>query len=155
MDKSYLKMKNTDIVLNAENQTNEQLWHIALDWATFPGDWIISTLANMDIGVYLGFVEADVDGALSIALSVVLTPMIIFLLIYPFKNLVDVILHCRRHELKKDRIKCKTGFLVLALFLLALVVKQYPIEPWIQDSAFGVFVISWIVWFSQGRWLNK
>jgi len=66
-----------------------------------------------------------------------------------------VILHCMRHELKKDRIKCKTGFVVLVLFLIALIVKQYPIEPWIQDGAFGIFVVSWIIWFAQGRWLNK
>ena len=138
-----------------EIQENNQILELIMQWATLPGDWIISTLAGMDIGAYLGFVEADIDGVLSIAISVVLTPLIIFLLIYPFKNLVDVILHCKRHELKKDRVKCKTGFLVLVLFLLALVVKQYPIEPWIQDGAFGMFVVSWIVWFSQGRWLNK
>ena len=138
-----------------EIQENNQILELIMQWATLPGDWIILMLSGMDIGAYLGFVEADVDGVLSIAISVVLTPLIIFLLIYPFKNLVDVILHCKRHELKKDRVKCKTGFLVLVLFLLALVVKQYPIEPWIQDGAFGMFVVSWIVWFSQGRWLNK
>ena len=148
-------MKNTEVVLHANTQLNESFLSTLIEWASFPGNWVVSTLANMDIGVYLGFVEADVDGWFSIAISAVLTPLIIFLLIYPFKNLVDVILHCVRHEQKKDRIKCKTGFLVLVLFLLALVVKQYPIEPWIQDSAFGIFVISWLVWFSQGRWLNK
>ena len=138
-----------------ETQENNQILELITQWATLPGDWFISTLAGMDIGAYLGFVEADVDGVLSIAISVVLTPLIIFLLIYPFKNLVDVILHCMRHELKKDRIKCKTGFVVLVLFLIALIVKQYPIEPWIQDGAFGIFVVSWIIWFAQGRWLNK
>ena len=138
-----------------ETQENNQILELITQWATLPGDWVISTLAGMDIGAYLGFVEADVDGVLSIAMSVVLTPLIIFLLIYPFKNLVDVILHCMKHELKKDRIKCKTGFVVLVLFLIALIVKQYPIEPWIQDGAFGIFVVSWIIWFAQGRWLNK
>ena len=135
--------------------TTESLFQTAIEWASFPGDWIISTLASMDIGAYLGFVESDVDGVLSIAISVVLTPLIIFLLIYPFKNLVDVILHCMRHELKKDRIKCKTGFVVLVLFLSALAVKQYPIDPWIQNGLFAVFIASWLLWVSQGRWLNK
>ncbi len=135
--------------------TTESLFQTAIEWASFPGDWIISTLAGMDIGAYLGFVEADVDGVISIAISVILTPLIIFLLIYPFKNLVDVILHCMRHELKKDRIKCKTGFGVLLLFLLALAVKQYPIEPWIQNGLFAAFIASWLLWVSQGRWLNK
>ncbi len=106
-------------------------------------------------GAYLGFVQSDVDGMFSIAISVVLTPIILFLLVYPFKNFIDVILHCHRHELKKDRIKCKTGFLVLALFLSALAIKQYPIESWIQDGVFALFIIAWLVWFSQGRWLNK
>nr|MCH9750570.1 hypothetical protein [Pseudomonadota bacterium] len=138
-----------------DTQTNDALMHTLLEWVSFPGDYVISTLAGMDIGAYLGFVEADVDGVFSIAISVILTPLIIFLLIYPFKNLVDVILHCMRHELKKDRVKCKTGFVVLVLFLIALIVKQYPIEPWIQDGAFGIFVVSWIIWFAQGRWLNK
>ncbi|SMN15566.1 hypothetical protein CRYPA_1613 [uncultured Candidatus Thioglobus sp.] len=109
----------------------------------------------MDIGAYLGFVEADVDGFISIALSVILTPIIIFLLIYPFKNLVDVVLHCARHELRKHRIKCKTGFAVLVLFLAALVVKQYSVDSWIQDSVFGLFIAAWLLWFAQGRWLNK
>ncbi len=126
-----------------------------IEWVSFPGDYIISTLAGMDIGAYFGFVEADVDGLISIALSVILTPVIIFLLIYPFKNLVDVVLHCARHELRKDRIKCKTGFVVLALFLSALVVKQYSIEPWIQDGIFVLFIAAWLLWFAQGRWLNK
>ena len=135
--------------------TTESLFQTVIEWASFPGDWIISTLASMDIGAYLGFVESDVDGVLSIAISVVLTPLIIFLLIYPFKNLVDVILHCMRHELKKDRIKCKTGFVVLVLFLSALVVKQYPIDPWIQNGLFAAFIASWLLWVSQGRWLNK
>jgi hypothetical protein len=135
--------------------TTESLFQTAIEWASFPGDWIISTLASMDIGAYLGFVESDVDGVLSIAISVVLTPLIIFLLIYPFKNLVDVILHCMRHELKKDRIKCKTGFVVLVLFLSALAVKQYPIDPWIQNGLFVAFIASWLLWVSQGRWLNK
>ena len=148
-------MKNTEVVSYTDTQSSEPFLSTLIEWASFPGNWIVSTLANMDIGVYLGFSEADVGGVLSIAMSVVLTPLIIFLLIYPFKNLIDVILHCARHEQKKDRIKCKTGFLVLVLFLLALIVKQYPIEPWIQDSAFVIFVISWLVWFSQGRWLNK
>ena len=148
-------MKNIEVVSHSTEQTNEQLLQIFIEWASFPGDWVISTLANMDIGAYLGFVESDVDGVLSIAISVVLTPLIIFLLIYPFKNLVDVILHCMRHELKKDRIKCKTGFVVLALFLAALAVKQYPIDPWIQNGLFTAFIASWLLWVSQGRWLNK
>ena len=135
--------------------TTDPLLQTVIEWISFPGDWIISTLANMDIGAYLGFVESDVDGVLSIAISVVLTPLIIFLLIYPFKNLVDVILHCMKHELKKDRIKCKTGFIVLVLFLAALAVKQYPIDPWIQNGLFAAFIASWLLWVSQGRWLNK
>jgi hypothetical protein len=135
--------------------TSESLFQTAIEWASFPGDWIISTLAGMDIGAYLGFVESDVDGVISIAISVILTPLIIFLLIYPFKNLVDVILHCMRHEQKKDRIKCKTGFVVLVLFLSALAVKQYPIDPWIQNGLFAAFIASWLLWVSQGRWLNK
>jgi len=126
-----------------------------IELMTLPGDWIISTFADTDIGAYLGFVQSDVDGMLSIAISVVLTPVILFLLVYPFKNFVDVILHCHRHELKKDRVKCKTGFVVLTLFLSALAIKQYPIEPWIQDGVFALFIIVWLVWFSQGRWLNK
>ena len=126
-----------------------------IELMTLPGDWIISTLADTDIGAYLGFVQSDVDGMLSISISVILTPVILFLLVYPFKNFIDVILHCHRHELKKDRIKCKTGFVVLALFLSALAIKQYPIEPWIQDGVFALFIIVWLVWFSQGRWLNK
>ncbi len=126
-----------------------------IELMTLPGDWIISTLSDTDIGAYLGFVQSDVDGMLSIAISVVLTPVILFLLVYPFKNFVDVILHCHRHELKKDRIKCKTGFLVLVLFLSALAIKQYPIDSLIQDGIFALFIITWLVWFSQGRWLNK
>ena len=126
-----------------------------IELMTLPGDWIISTLADTDIGAYLGFVQSDVDSMLSISISVVLTPVILFLLVYPFKNFVDVILHCHRHELKKDRIKCKTGFLVLVLFLSALAIKQYPVESWIQDGVFALFIIVWLVWFSQGRWLNK
>ena len=121
----------------------------------YPGNWIVVTLTNTRIGTYLGFIESDVDGTLSIVISVVLTPLIIFLLIYPFKNLIDTILHCMKHELRKDRIKCKTGFVVLILFLLTLVVKQYPVEPWIQDASFALFIASWIIWFAQGRWLNK
>ncbi|MCH9645561.1 MAG: hypothetical protein K0U08_02825 [Proteobacteria bacterium] len=148
-------MATTETITPIDTQTNDALMHTLLEWVSFPGDYVISTLAGMDIGAYLGFVEADVDGVFSIAISVILTPLIIFLLIYPFKNLVDVILHCMRHELKKDRVKCKTGFVVLVLFLIALIVKQYPIEPWIQDGAFGIFVVSWIIWFAQGRWLNK
>ncbi len=141
---------------NSENITsNDTLLQTIIEWVSFPGDYIISTLAGMDIGAYFGFVEADVDGLISIALSVILTPVIIFLLIYPFKNLVDVVLHCARHELRKDRIKCKTGFVVLALFLSALVVKQYSIEPWIQDGIFALFVAAWLLWFAQGRWLDK
>ncbi len=141
---------------NSENITsNDTLLQTIIEWVSFPGDYIISTLAGMDIGAYFGFVEADVDGLISIALSVILTPVIIFLLIYPFKNLVDVVLHCARHELRKDRIKCKTGFVVLALFLSALVVKQYSIEPWIQDGIFVLFIAAWLLWFAQGRWLNK
>jgi hypothetical protein len=136
-------------------ETNQSLWQTLIDWLTFPGDYVISTLAGMDIGAYLGFVEADVDGVLSIAISVVLTPIILFLLVYPFKNFVDVIVHCHNHELKKDRIKCKTGFVVLAFFMAALVVKQYPIEPWIQDSVFAVFVATWFGWFGVGRWWIK
>ena len=138
-----------------EIQENNQIWELVIEWASLPGDWIISTLADTDIGAYLGFVQSDVDGMFSLAISVILTPVILFLLVYPFKNLIDVILHCHRHELKKDRIKCKTGFLVLALFLSALAIKQYPIEPWIQDGVFALFIIAWLVWFSQGRWLNK
>ncbi|WP_428087162.1 hypothetical protein [Candidatus Thioglobus sp.] len=134
---------------------SDSLLQTTIDWAMFPGDYIVSTLAGTDIGAYLGFVEADVDGALSIVISVILMPIIIFLLIYPFKNFVDVVLHCMRHELRRDRIKCKTGFLVLALFLSALIVKQYPIEPWIQDGLFALFAASWLWWFAQGRWLNK
>lgn len=141
---------------NSENITsNDTSLQTIIEWVSFPGDYIISTLAGMDIGAYFGFVEADVDGLISIALSVILTPVIIFLLIYPFKNLVDVVLHCARHELRKDRIKCKTGFVVLALFLSALVVKQYSIEPWIQDGIFALFVAAWLLWFAQGRWLDK
>ncbi|MBC8494311.1 MAG: hypothetical protein ISR74_05995 [Candidatus Thioglobus sp.] len=139
------------------SKTTDQttLLQTLIDWATFPGDYIISTLASMDIGAYFGFVEADVDGALSIVISVVLTPVILFLLIYPFKNFVDVVLHCARHEQRKDRIKCKSGFVVLALFLTALAVKQYPIEPWIQDTTFVLFAASWIIWFGIGRWWAK
>ena len=48
--------------------TTESLFQTAIEWASFPGDWIISTLASMDIGAYLGFVESDVDGVLSIAI---------------------------------------------------------------------------------------
>ena len=148
-------MINIEAISSTDIQTSNSLLQTTIDWATLPGDWIISTIAGMDIGAYLGFVEADVDGVLSISLSVILTPVIVFLLIYPFKNFVDTILHSMRHELKKDRIKCKTGFVVLFLFLSALAVKQYPIEPWIQDGIFAIFVISWVVWFAQGRWLNK
>ncbi len=148
-------MTNTETILSASTQADNSLLQTALDWATLPGDYVISTLASMDIGAYLGFVESDVDGVFSIVISIVLTPIIIFLLIYPFKNLVDVILHCMRHELKKDRIKCKTGFVVLVFFLLAIAVKQYPVEPWIQEGVFAVFVASWLLWFAQGRWLNK
>jgi hypothetical protein len=136
-------------------ETNQSLWQTLIDWSTFPGDYVISTLAGMDIGAYLGFVEADVDGVLSIVISVVLTPVILFLLVYPFKNFVDVIVHCHSHELKKDRIKCKIGFVVLAFFIAALVVKQYSIEPWIQDSIFAVFVATWFGWFGIGRWWTK
>jgi len=126
-----------------------------IELAMYPGDWVVATLANTGTGNYLGFFESDVGGTFSVAISIILTPLIIFLLIYPFKNLIDTILHCMRHELRKDRIKCKTGFVVLILFLLTLVVKQYPIEPWIQDGVFVLFIITWLVWFSQGRWLNK
>jgi hypothetical protein len=126
-----------------------------IELAMYPGDWVVATLANTGAGNYLGFFESDVGGTFSVAISIILTPLIIFLLIYPFKNLIDTILHCMRHELRKDRIKCKTGFVVLILFLLTLVVKQYPIEPWIQDGVFVLFIITWLVWFSQGRWLNK
>ncbi|MDG2395931.1 hypothetical protein [Candidatus Thioglobus sp.] len=145
-------MATTETITPIDTQSNDVLMHTLLDWASFPGDYVISTLAGMDIGAYLGFVEADVDGWFSIAISVVLTPLIIFLIIYPFKNFIDVILHCMRHELRQDRIKCKTGFMVLALFLIALVVKQYPIVPWIQDVSFGLFIASWIGWFGIGRW---
>ena len=41
--------------------TTESLIQTAIEWASFPGDWIISTLAGMDIGAYLGFVEADIE----------------------------------------------------------------------------------------------
>jgi hypothetical protein len=145
-------METAQAITPVDTQSNDLLMQTLNEWASFPGDYVISTLAGMDIGAYLGFVEADIDGVLSIAISVVLTPLIVFLLIYPFKNLIDVILHCLRHELRQDRIKCKTGFVVLALFLTALAVKQYPIESWIQDASFGLFIASWITWFGIGRW---
>jgi len=140
---------------NSPVAVNDSLLQAAIEWVSFPGDYIISTLAGMDIGIYLGFVEADVDEFLSIALSVVLTPIIVFLLAYPFKNFVDVVLHCMKHELKKDRIKCKTGFVVLVLFLLSLTLKQYSVDHWIQDGSFVIFAAVWLLWFAQGRWLNK
>jgi hypothetical protein len=145
-------MNNPAIFNNTDN--NQPLASL-IDWASLPGDWLISTLAGTDIGAYFGFVATDIDGILSIILSMILTPIILFLAIYPFKNLLDTILHCWRHKLRKDRIKCKIGFVVLALFLVALTVKQYPIEPMIQDGLFTIFVLSWIIWFAQGRWLNK
>lgn len=140
------------------NKTAEEgatLLQTLIDWLTFPGDYLISTLASMELGVYLGFVPADVDGVVSIAISVILTPIILFLLVYPFKNFVDVILHCMRHELNKDRIKCKTGFVVLAIFIIALVVEQFPVNPWIQDASVILFITSWIGWFGIGRWWVK
>jgi hypothetical protein len=126
-----------------------------IDWLTFSGNYVISTLANTDLGAYLGFVQADVGGVFAIVISIVLTPIIIFLLIYPFKNFVDVILHCARHTKKQNRIKCKTGFVVLIIFLIALIVKQYPIEALIQNGVFSLFVIAWIIWFGIGRWWVK
>ncbi len=138
-----------------EIQANEQMWETIVSWLLLPGNWVTAQLADSDIGAYFGLVRADVDGIFAIALSVVLTPVILFLLVYPVKNFVDVVLHCYRHELKKDRIKCKTGFVVLAVFLAALAVKQYPIESWIQDGVFAVFILTWLIWFAQGRWLNK
>ena len=59
-----------------------------IELAMYPGDWVVATLANTGTGNYLGFFESDVGGTFSVAISIILTPLIIFLLIYPFKNLV-------------------------------------------------------------------
>ena len=59
------------IMKDSPAATTDPLFQTVIEWISFPGDWVISTLANMNIGAYLGFVESDVDGVLSIAISVV------------------------------------------------------------------------------------
>jgi uncharacterized membrane protein len=141
--------------MNKITEQNNTVLQTLIDWLTFSGDYVVATFANTSLGAYLGFVEADVGGVFSIAISIVLTPIIIFLLIYPFKNFIDVILHCVKHKKRQDRIKCRTGFVVLIIFLIALIVKQYPIEPWVQNSTFALFAIFWVIWFGIGRWWIK
>ena len=140
-------------VNNPVNDPN--LWDLIKELFMYPGEWLVGQLIQTDLGQYIGFSEADYDGAFSIIASIIISSSIIALAIYPIKAFIDTIIQCRSHELKKDRTKCKTGYVVLVLFLLLFVGEHYKLEQWLQELNLWVFAITWVLWFTQGKYWNK
>ncbi len=140
-------------VNNPVNDPN--LWDLIKELFMYPGEWLVGQLIQTDLGQYIGFSEADYDGAFSIIASIIISTSIIALAIYPIKAFIDTIIQCSSHELKKDRTKCKTGYVVLVLFLLLFVGEHYKLEQWLQELNLWVFAITWVLWFTQGKYWNK
>ena len=137
-------------VNNPVNDPN--LWDLIKELFMYPGEWLVGQLIQTDLGQYIGFSEADYDGTFSIIASIIISSSIIALAIYPIKAFIDTIIQCRSHELKKDRTKCKTGYVVLVLFLLLFVGEHYKLEQWLQELNLWVFAITWVLWFTQGKY---
>jgi len=126
-------------------------------WLVQEGNWLLSKIIDTDIGV---FFEVSYDGKLASSIGVV--SLVIQLAFIAFLLLVLILIAKGFFDSFKDCInktsttypRCITGFFAFGAFVLLIIAAGLQIS-WLHNSIFVVFVVSWLAWYSQGRWWGK